>query len=97
MPLGNYIQRSTETKLYSVDYTQWLQAGETLTTQTVSVIDNTPTPLIAIGALDSPNNKVNISVSGGQDNEQYAVSVLIQTSLNQVKDDCIFYTIQDTC
>jgi hypothetical protein len=98
MPLNSYTKKPNELKIYSIDYTNWLQDGETITNVSVTVQDNTMTnPLLVDNSVDIPSNLVTISVSGGDDGDQYSIVVQITTSLTQIKEDCIAFYIQGDC
>lgn len=93
MKLGRFIKAPGETKRYSIDYTNWLDSGETVTSVTYAVSD---------AALVVSNTSINPSgvlavfyVSAGTSGVVYEVTVTATTSASQVKQDVVQYTIQD--
>lgn len=100
MPLNSYIQRPTEQKVYSIDYSNWLDSTlpETLVSHSVTIMDNTATtPLVTNSSLDIINGIVTFSVSGGEDDTQYHISIQVTTSTPQTKDDCVAITVKSDC
>jgi hypothetical protein len=97
MPLNTYTQKSTETKNYSVNYSAWLDTAEELALATITIADNTTIPLVVNHTVDAANDLINLTVSGGEDANQYEVSVRVTTTLLQVKDDCIVFYVEDDC
>jgi hypothetical protein len=96
MKLGKFKQTPVEKRRYFVDYTDWLDAGETLSgTPTLNVIGTTIPPLVADGiALSTDSTGVIFYVSGGLDGEEYQVDIIVGTTATQTKEDSFVYIIE---
>jgi len=96
MNLGKYAQTPTENRIYTVDYAQWLMSDETITGVTFGVTPAT-TPPFQIGAyaLAPAGNALSFYASGGVDRQKYEVAVTVTTTLGQVKEDVIFFAVND--
>lgn len=96
MKLANFIKSPLERKRYTIDYTDWLDEGETVQSITFSVTPSTSSILevdaysIAVGGL-SVVFFANYGVLG----TVYTVEVLMTTSGGQIKEDEILFTIRD--
>ena len=95
MKLAKFRQAPDEVKRYAIDYSQWLQSGETITGVTFSV-DNTTTPVFGTQTSSISNNGTGVVffAAGGVDGQLYNLTVKITTSLGQTKDDAIFFTVR---
>lgn len=95
MGIGKYIQTSAEDKERFIDYSDWLQDGETLSTfaYTVTPAGNVPVVLTFNIAIDGKS--VDIFISGGDNNKQYKIIVKVTTSRGQTKEDEIILTVRD--
>ena len=62
--------------LYTFDWTEWLDTGDTLSTHTITAQTGITVDSDAIAA----NTKVNITLSGGTANKDYIVECLITTA-----------------
>ena len=95
MPLGRFKQHTNEIKRYSIDYTQWLDAGETVSDVVYTVQNVTVPPLEVLDTVISDDNvQVTFYVSGGVDGESYEVVVKMSTTGGQVKEDELVYIIE---
>lgn len=97
--LDNVTQQPTESKKYTVDYSQWLDTdnGELLSAVNVSVSPVTNPPLRTLSTLDATQTKVLLTVLDGEAGEQYQVKILVTTTFNQRDQDCLGVTITDQC
>lgn len=96
MKLANFVKSPLERKRYTIDYTDWLDTGETVQAITFTV---TPTGLAAL-QIDAytimPGSlQVSFFANYGELNTVYTVEVLMTTSGGQVKEDEILFTIRD--
>ena len=95
MTLGKYNKTPTERKRYTIDFSQWLDTGETVITFTYSSTPAGVTPVvidaytIAVGGLS-----VGIYVSGGISGTNYKIDVIATTSTGQIKEDVILYSVR---
>lgn len=96
MRLGKFKQAPLEKRRYFVDYSDWLDTGETLSgTPTLNVIGTTTPPLVADGiALSTDSTGVVFYISGGLDGEEYQVDILVNTTATQTKEDSFVYIIE---
>ena len=96
MKLGRFSKTPAERKRYAVDYSQWLETGETVTTRQFTVTPAT-TPPMQVDASSITNSGLNVVffVSSGQDAQQYKVELVSTTSLGQVKEDVIYFNVKD--
>lgn len=97
MPLVKYVKASGERKRYSIDYSEWLDTGETLVGVVFTVLSNTvSTPLVVDGVAVEPDyTGVQYYVSGGVDNTQYEVRATATTSGVQTKIDDLLFMIRE--
>jgi hypothetical protein len=93
--IGKYSQAPTENKLYTVDYSQWLGVGETVTQITLTVTPVTAPPLAMSNQAIAPSGtSISYFAGGGVSGQIYELVVQITTSLAQVKDDAVFYAVK---
>lgn len=81
-PLGLTIAKDPQAVLtYTLDWAEWLQAGDTLASLdfTIQARANDPAPLIK-QASDIIDTKTYITLSGGQVGKVYTVTALITTA-----------------
>lgn len=96
MRLGKFKQAPLENRRYFIDYSDWLDQGETLVSPLiVNVVETTTPPLtITSNAISTDGLGVVFYVSGGLDGEEYQVDIIVTTSSAQVKEDSFLYTIE---
>jgi hypothetical protein len=96
MRLGKFKQAPLEKRRYFVDYSDWLDTGETIPSPaTLNVVEATVPPLVVDGiTLSTGNTGVVFYVSGGLDGEEYQVDIITTTSAGQVKEDSFIYIIE---
>jgi hypothetical protein len=94
MSLGKFVKSPVERKRYEIDYSEWLDTGET-----VSTIVFTPTPagqlIIDAYSISSSGTSVVFFVNYGNAGISYTVDVLINTSGGQTKEDTIIYSVRN--
>lgn len=97
MRLGNFSKTPAERKRYAIDYSEWLDTGETVTARTFTVTPvNVTTPfLVDASSINAAGTVLTFFVSGGANNTTYTVDVQITTSGGQIKEDTIIYTVRD--
>lgn len=96
MKLGKYIKASTERKRYSIDYDNWLDTGELISSKTFSVDPVTSPALVIDASAFLPGNRsIAFFVNGGVDGKTYKVSVTVTTSGGQVKEDLVQFQVKD--
>lgn len=97
MPLG-------DSRLRTIDYSQWLQEGESVAS-VISQVTPVTTPALTVVAQVLSTTEVSILVSDGAADETYAVEIEITTDVTlpnvgntgQTKSDCIGVTTQEVC
>lgn len=95
MRLAKFTKQPSERKRYVVNYTDWLDTGETLTDVTFSVSPTTTSPLLVdASALSTDNRSVSLFVSGGLHAQNYEVTMVATTSGGQIKEDELFFSIR---
>jgi hypothetical protein len=92
--LGKFIHTPDEVKIYSIDYSDWLETGEEIIAVRYET-DNETTPPIAATDITFDANSVSFYISGGVDGERYKVVIEIETSIGQIKQDFVQVVIRD--
>jgi hypothetical protein len=91
--LGKFVQTPIEKKRYSLDYSEWLETGETISTLTYTlvmvegVVPVTPVPVVVDSTIDVPATSATIFISGGDGGVQYKILVVMTSSGSQIKED----------
>lgn len=86
--LGKYVQTPEESKRYSFDYTDWLDAGEIITAVDYEIETITDPPLLVTNLVHN-DTLATWYVSGGMDGATYTVAIKITTSVAEKKQDAI--------
>ena len=95
MTLGKYTQTPTERKRYSIDFSQWLDIGETVTNFSSSSTPVDASPVVIDNFIVAGNGlSVTVYVSGGILGSNYRVDTLATTSGGQVKEGVILFSIR---
>lgn len=96
MRLGKFAKSPQERKRYTIDYTDWLETAETISTALYTIRQVTTSPLVVDAqSILTGNKKVSFYVSGGDDTETYDVEIKITTSTGQVKEDVVVFAVRD--
>lgn len=98
MAIAKYVKASSDRKRYQIDYTDWLDVGELVSTVDFSVDDNVASPVLVVdGIVVLPSGLgVQYYVSGGVDGVTYRVLADLTTTLGpQIKLDELFVTIRE--
>lgn len=92
--IGKFAKTPAERKRFTIDYTDWLAVGETISSITFTSEPNTGTPAVVdSSAISSPT--VVVFISGGDDGVSYDILCTMHTSLGQVKEDEIAVHCRD--
>lgn len=92
MRLGKFIKAPAERKRYAIDYSQWLETGETISSYTLTA---SPSGLLVDGALvDVTGTILVFFVSYGTAAQQYNLDVQINTSGGQIKEDTVLFVVR---
>ena len=94
--LGKAKQTTGDNKRYTLDYTDWCDAGETISTLEAD-IDNVTVPPLVVNNIVTATGGLLISyfMSGGDDGETYEVLFTASTSGGQTTQDIVQVTIKD--
>lgn len=74
-------QRASDIIDYVVDFSYWLQEGETVSSQYVNETTNT----LTISNISTSNNKVYFLATGGVSGILYSINVQVDTSAGEQK------------
>ena len=98
MLLNTFNHHVDDYMTYSIDYSNWLLTDEVLASVVVTVLENTDTtPLVATGSVSVEDNKVNVTISGGEADNQYSVTIKVTTDTPQIQTDCLVVNVTDYC
>jgi len=93
--LGKFAKRPDERKRYTIEYGEWLDSGELLTTVTFKVTPATDSPFVIDGYLIGESGTlVSFFASGGNDGETYDVVVTANTTGGQIKESRILFFVR---
>jgi hypothetical protein len=96
MKLGRFTKTPVERKRYTIDYSDWLDTGETVLTVTFGVTPVTTNPLVVDAYLiATPATSVAYFVNDGIAGTTYTLDVQITTSGGQTKEDQVLYSVRD--
>lgn len=96
MNLAKFYKAAAERKRYSVDYTDWLDTGETVSSVSFGVSPSTGTTPLEIDAhtISTDGLQVVFFAALGDDGATYTITITIQTSGGQVKEDSIVFIVK---
>ena len=94
-PIGAATKTSTEIKRYKIDYTDWLDIGETVVSAVYTALGTAPLITISGNVINAGGLGVTFFINGGADSLSYELKVEITTSGGQVKDDYIQVAVND--
>jgi hypothetical protein len=94
MKLATYYKSPAEVKRYRVDYSSWLDTGETVTARTLTV---TPAGELLVdgSSITDAGMSVTYFVSGGDNGQTYNINIQVQTSGGQTKEDDVYFKVRD--
>jgi hypothetical protein len=98
MSIAKYVKAATDRKRYQIDYTDWLDTGESVASVAFTIANNTvATPLVVDSVLVLPTGLgVQYYVSGGVDGVTYRVLARLTTNTGpQNKLDEVLMTIRE--
>lgn len=97
MLLGRFRVQPTEKRKFTVDYTNRLATGETLTNvESTTITPTSDTPFVISAAVETTADKITLYSSGGEDGTDYKLELLVQTSDLGVKwEDEIIFIVED--
>lgn len=97
MKLGRFIKTPAERKRYSLDYSEWLDTGETVTGATFAITPTgTATPLVVdASSISASGTEVVYFVNYGTDGTTYTLDVVVTTSGGQTKEDQVLFSVRE--
>lgn len=95
MSLGKFIKSPDEVKRYSIDYTDWLDEGEYLSSATVTRSPSTGVMTINVDAIAANDTDLSFFVSGGTAGVTYKLLIHAVTTTGQQKEDTVLFLIRD--
>lgn len=97
MKLGSFTKTPVERKRYSLDYTDWLDTGETLSTSVFTITPSTGVAPLQVDAssFDATSKQLLFFVNYGDDGATYTVDVQVTTSGGQTKEDQVQFVVRD--
>lgn len=97
MKLARFTKAPNERKRYTIDYSDWLDTGETVSAVTFSVTPSTANILqVDAYSIASPATSVVFFVNDGADGTTYTLEISITTSGGQVKEDQVLYSVRES-
>lgn len=95
MRLGKFVKSPDEAKRYKIDYVNWLDTSEYVSSATFATIStNTGTITCVPDTIGATDTSLSYFVTGGNAGQTYEVRVRMITSANQVKEDTIQFQIK---
>ena len=95
MNIGKYSKSPDERKRYSIDYSDWLDTGELLTTVTFEVTPAEANCVVINGVtIETSQQGVVFYASAGVEGKSYKAIATMTTSGGQIKEDTVQYTVK---
>lgn len=96
MILGTYRKQTADELDYDVEYEDWLIDSDGLSQNVAPEVTVEPEGLEILSVTrDYDNRRVKIWVGGGEDGEQYKVSITLETSEGRVRQDEFYIIVRD--
>lgn len=96
MKLGKFTKTSVERKRYALDYSDWLDTGETVSSVTFAITPTGTSSLVVdANSISSAGTLVAFFVNYGVTGTTYTLDIQITTSGGQIKEDQVLFTIKD--
>lgn len=98
MAIAKYVKASSDRKRYQIDYSDWLDTGETVVSVVFTIEDNADAPALVVddNMVLPTGLGVQYYVSGGVDGRTYRILADLTTSIGpQEKLDEILVTIRE--
>lgn len=93
MILDTYTKQPAEVLDYDIDYTDWLETGDTIASKTVTAETGLT---VDSSAIWGASKKVKVWISGGTNGTTYKVTVTIVTVAGCTKEDEFRMKIKET-
>jgi len=97
MILGRYKQRPYDKRKRGIDYTDFLISGETIAEiVSVTIAPTTTTPFVVDQmTIDPAGLLIAYYAGGGESPNEYSAKIRVRTSLNQYREDEVFFEVED--
>ncbi len=98
MAIAKYVKAASDRKRYQIDYTDWLDTGETVASVDFTIEDNADTPVLVVDDVQVLPSGLGVQyyVSGGVDGVKYRILANLTTTTGpQIKLDEVFMTIME--
>jgi hypothetical protein len=93
---ATYKKTPSEKKRYTVSYVDWLDNGETVASVMYAIDNDTVPPLMIEASAVQPDGMgVTFFVSGGINDEQYQLNILMETNVGQRKEDWMTFVVEE--
>lgn len=95
MLLGTKLHTAGNTRRFQIDYSNWLEEGESLSSGTVVKPPGVALPDITLSPAASVLNSTHLlfTMAGGSANEAFTLNVQITNSRGEVKNDTVGFTV----
>jgi len=93
--LGHFRKQPRERLKYIVDYSPWLESGETIDTALTEIAPVTTDPLVVSNIYAPGDGSVVFYVEQGESGTQYQVTLRVTTSIGQEVEREIFWTVEE--
>jgi hypothetical protein len=96
MKLAKFVKSPAERKRYSIDYSEWLDTGELVSSIVFTVAPSTGAAPLVIDSylIGTPATDVDFFANYGVDGVGYTVNVVMTTSGGQIKEDQILFSVK---
>ncbi len=97
MKLARFTKAPGERKRYSVEYSDWLDTGETLSGASFASTPVTGSPLVIDAVAIAPSGtQVVFYANGGLTGTTYTSEITVTTSGGQIKEDQILFSVRES-
>ncbi len=97
--IGKYVKAEGERKRYQIDYSNWLDSGETVVSVVFVINNQTATKLLVFNDVQVLPSALAVQyyISGGLDGTTYDVTATLTTNIGpQIREDEIFVVVKGT-
>lgn len=96
MKLGKFTKTPVERKRYALEYADWLDTTETVSSVTFTVTPIDTVPLVVdASSISSSGTEVVFFINYGTTGTTYTLDIQITTSGGQIKEDQILFVVKD--
>lgn len=95
MRVARFIKTPEEKKQYTINYTDWLGADETIVSTAFEIAPDDGVLIVNASSIDSTGKFVSFFISGGTDTANYKVVCRVTTSTGQIKEDYLLFAVDE--